>query len=120
MAEEERERLGISPQMRACIEATSDCYMVCSETLNYSLNGGRELFAERHLRVLIDVGEVLQTTQNALLRSSELAVMLATVCVEACEKVADTCRELDGSDEQLAACAEACDHTANCCRQLAL
>lgn len=106
--------------MRACIEATSACYTACTETLNYSLDGGGHLADEELLRALIDSGETLQATQNALLRTSAIATMLAAVCVEACENVAENCRRIDGSDEQLLMCAEACEHTANCCRQLAL
>ena len=118
MVEEERHRLGISPQMRQAIDATSRCYAVCTETLNYSLNGGGYLSDEQHVRALIDIGEVLQATENALLRSSDLSVMLAAVCVEACEKVAESCRRIDGSDERLLACAEICDETADSCREL--
>jgi hypothetical protein len=118
--EGQTERLGISPQMRECIESTSECYTVCAETLNYSLDGGRSLADELHLRLLIDCCEVCQTTQNTLLRSSDLGMMLAAVCVEACEKVAESCRRVDGSDEKLTACAEVCDRTADCCRQLAI
>jgi hypothetical protein len=120
VAEEEQQRLGITPQMRACIEATSACYTACSETLNYSLDGGGYLADEQLLRALIDACEVCQATQNGMLRTSALSVMLAAVCVEACETVAENCRRIDGSDEQLTACAEACDHTADCCRQLAI
>ena len=120
VAEDEAERLGISPAMRACIEATSACYMVCTTTLNYSLNGGGHLADEDLIRALIDSGEVLQATQNAMLRTSGLSLMLAAVCVECCETVAENCRRIDGSDEQLTECAEACEHTANCCRQLAV
>jgi hypothetical protein len=120
MAEEEAQRLGITPQMRACIEATSACYTICAETLNYSLNGGGHLADEELLRALIDSGEILQATQNGLLRTSDVSTMLAAVCVEVCEKVAESCRRIDGSDEQLTWCAEACDQTADCCRQLAL
>lgn len=120
MAEEKQERLGISPQVRACIKATSECYTVCTETLSYSLDGGGHLFDQQHLRLLIDCCEVCQTTQNTLLRSSEVGTMMSAVCAEACEKAAESCRRVDGSDEQLIACAEVCDHTADCCRQLAI
>ena len=116
---EEPERLVISPEMRQCIEATSDCYKICSETLSHSLEGG-SFWNPRQLRALIDCCEVLQATENALLRGSSLSIMLAAVCVEACESVAESCRLLDGSDEMLAACAETCDETADCCRQLAV
>ena len=119
MAEEERERLAISPEMRQCVEATSDCYTVCTETLTHSLNSGL-LSEQEHIRLLIDCCEICQTTQNTLLRASDLGIMLSAVCVEACEKVAESCRRIDTSDEQLNACAEMCDHTANCCRQLAI
>jgi hypothetical protein len=118
--EEERDRLGITPQMRRAIDATSRCYTVCTETLNYSLNGGGYLTDEPLMRALIDIAEVLQCTQNALLRSSELGLMLGAVTVEACERVAESCRRIDGSDEQLVACAEMCDETAESCRQLAV
>jgi hypothetical protein len=120
VAEEERVRLGITPQMRACIEATSSCYNACTETLNYSLDGGGYLADEQLLRALIDSAEILQATQNGLLRTSAISTMLAAVCVEACENVAEICRRIDGSDEQLITCAEACDYTADCCRQLAI
>lgn len=119
MAEEERVRLGITAQMRACIEATSACYNACTETLNYTLDGGGHLADEHLLRALIDSAEVLQACQNALLRTSDVATMLAAVCVEVCEKVSENCKRIDGSDDQLAECAEACDYTADCCRQLA-
>jgi hypothetical protein len=120
MAEGERAQLGITPQMRRCIEATSACYTVCTETLSYSLDDGGAFMDDRHLRLLIDAGEILQATQNGLLRLSELSTMLAAVCAEICEKVAESCRQLDGSDPQLIACAETCEHTASCCHALAL
>jgi hypothetical protein len=120
MAEEEGERLAISPEARECIEATSDCYTVCSETLTHSLGDAGTPAHARHIRLLIDCAEISQTTQNSLVRASELGLMMAAVCVEACEKVAVSCRRIDTSDPQLNTCAEVCDHTANCCRQLAL
>ena len=115
---EERE-LGITPAQRRCIEATSDCYKVCAETFNYSLGSG-DLADPSHLRLLIDCGELLQVTQNALLRGSELWQMLGTICAEACDKVAESCRRLEASDEQLAKCASVCDETAAACRDLSL
>jgi len=69
---------------------------------------------------LIDCCEICQAAQNILLRGSELGLMMAAVCVEACERVAEMCRMLDGSDDQLALCAEVCEHTADCCRKLAI
>ena len=50
---EEPERLVISPEMRQCIEATSDCYKICSETLSHSLEGC-SFWNPRQLRALID------------------------------------------------------------------
>jgi hypothetical protein len=119
MAEEERAAIRLSEAARECIEATSNCYSVSSETFNYCL-GSPGLDEPHLLRLLIDCGEVCQTTQNSLLRGSELSVMLSAVSVEACEKLAETCRAMDGSDEQLARCAEACDQAADCCRRLAI
>jgi hypothetical protein len=118
MAEEAGSQL-ISVEVRQCIEATSECYHACAETLNYSLNGGAvsELLL---LRRLIDCSEAVQAAQNALLRGSEVALMLVAVCVEACENVAESCQRAGGSDPQLAGCAEVCDETAECCRRLAV
>jgi hypothetical protein len=120
VAEEERERLGITPQMRDCIEAASMCYTVCTETLTYSLNAGAALSEGDHIRFLIDCCEVCQTTQNSLLRVSAVGTMLVAVCAEACERVAESCRRVDESDEQLALCAATCDRTADACRGLAI
>jgi hypothetical protein len=121
VAQQEPERPGISPQARGCIEATSDCYKVCAETLSHSLGGGA-LWQADHLRALIDCSEVLQATENALLRGSTLSVMLSTVCAEACEKVAVGCRRLTEAvqNDQLTACAEACEETAEACRLVAV
>jgi hypothetical protein len=119
MAEEERSAVRLSKEVRECIEAASECYTVSAETFNYCV-GSPGLDEPQMLRLLIDCGEVCQTAQNALLRGSELSVMLAAVSVEACEKLAETCRALDGSDDQLMRCAEACDQAADCCRQLAI
>jgi hypothetical protein len=117
---EERERLAITPMMRDCIESASEAYTVCTETLTHCLHGDGELGDARHLRLLIDCAEICQTAENALLRASELSQLLATVCIEACEKCAESCRALDGSDEQLALCAEVCLRCADRCRELAI
>jgi hypothetical protein len=116
---EERERVVIPPKVRRCIESTSECYTVCAETIDYCLNGARVMTEPEHVRFLIDCCEVCQTTQNTLLRASELGIMMAAVCVEACEQLAASLRAIDG-DDQLEACAEVCDRTANCCSQLAI
>jgi hypothetical protein len=120
MSEVEPEQHEISQEMRRCIEATSDCYMACSETLRFSLDGRAELSLPSHIRLLVDCGEILQATQNAMLRGSELSLMLAAICMEACEKLAVSCRSMNGADPQLAACAEACEETAEACRQLSV
>jgi hypothetical protein len=120
MAREERSHVGISQEARDCIEATSDTYSVSAETFNYCLAGDAGLRDPRHLRLLIDCCEVCQTAQNSLLRGSEVSTMLAAVCVEACEQLAESCRALDGSDDQLIRCAEQCDEAADCCRKLAI
>lgn len=119
MAEEEADRIGISPEVRECIEATSRCYTVCAETLNYSLDSN-PLDEPRHIRLLIDCGDILQATQNAMLRGSELWRLLSATCMEACERAAESCRSFGRDDEQLELCAEVCDATAECCRRLAI
>jgi hypothetical protein len=40
--------------------------------------------------------------------------------MEACEKLAASCRSMNGADPQLATCAEACEETAEACRQLSV
>jgi hypothetical protein len=114
------QRIGISTDVRHCVEAFSDCYTSCTETLTYCLDVGGALADPEHLRLLIDCAEICQTGQNTLLRGSGLSQLLATVGAEACEKCADSCRALDGSDEQLESCAEMCLHCAGTCRELVL
>ena len=67
MSREERERIGISPQVRACIDAASDCYTACAETLNYLLNDLGDIPDLRQLRLVIDCREVCQTTEDGML-----------------------------------------------------
>jgi hypothetical protein len=120
VAEEEQQWLAITPEVRRCVESASDAYTSCTETLTYSLSGGGELANPWHIRLLIDCAEICQTTQNALLRASELTPLLTTVCAEACEKCAESCRAVDSADEQLETCAEVCLHCAECCHELAI
>jgi hypothetical protein len=121
MAEEERRsQVGISQEVRECIKATSECYSVSAETFRYCVEGEMDLRDPQLMRLLIDCCEICQTTQNSLLRGSDLSLMLSAVCVEACEQLAAACRDADGSDEQFTRCAETCDETADCCRRLAV
>src|SRR3954447_22792005 len=121
MAEEERRsEVGISQEVRECIKATSECYSVSAETFRYCVEGEMDLRDPQLMRLLIDCCEVCQATQNSMLRGSDLSLMWAAVCVEACGELAAGGRDVDGSDEQLTHCAEACDETADCCRRLAI
>ena len=117
---EEPERLGLSAETRRCIESTSNTYTSCTETLTYCIDAGGDLAEPEHLRLLLDCAEICQTAQNTLLRGSGLSQLLATVCIEACEKCAESCRALNGSDEQLESCAETCLLCAEYCRELVL
>jgi hypothetical protein len=117
---ERPDRIGLSADVRRCIEALSECYTSCTETLTYCLDVGNELADPEHLRLLIDCAEISQTGQNTLLRGSGLSQLLATVSIEACEKCAASCRALDASDDQLESCAETCLRCAGYCRELVL
>jgi hypothetical protein len=117
---EEQERLSTTEIRLRCAEWTSDCYSSCSQTLIYCLDAGGELAEPDHLRVLIDCAEICQCSQNSLLRRSKLSQLLATVAIEACEKCAESCRALDGSDDQLDSCADTCLQCAESCRELVL
>jgi hypothetical protein len=100
----------ITPEAKRCIDACSGVYAECADLL---LVGLIDDLDTDFTRLVIDCGEIAQTTGNALLRVSELSEMLATVCAEACEQLAARGEEVggdrvDAAVEVLRQCADAC------------
>src|SRR5262249_38395835 len=56
-----------------CVEACSDCYGVCMDTIEHSLVLGGAYAEGASMRLLTDCAEVVQLCESLLLRGSELS-----------------------------------------------
>lgn len=104
--------------MKHCIEACTTCHQVCVETVSYCLQQGGDHAAPEHIRLLLDCGEICQTSANFMVRGSEHHALTCGVCAEICEMCAESCEAL-GEDAQMQRCAEECRRCAASCREMA-
>ena len=103
--------------VRRCAQATADCHQYCIETIAYCRQHGGAFAAADHLSLLLDCAELCQTTTDLLLRGSDFAAELATLCAHVSEQCALSCDQF--GDRQARACAGACRRSALLCRELA-
>jgi hypothetical protein len=101
--------------MQSCIEACTHCYQVCLQTaMNHCLNmGGKHVEAE-HFRLMMNCAEICQMSANFQLSSSQFSHHLCAVCAEVCDACAMDCEKIGGMDE----CVVACERCADSCREM--
>ncbi len=107
----------MSPEMQQCIQLCQDCENTCQQTLMYCLGQGGKHAEAAHIRLLLDCTALCQTCTGLMLRNSEFAGRLCTLCADVCERCAASCEQFAG-DAQLAACAEICRSSAASCRAM--
>ncbi|MCL5292487.1 MAG: four-helix bundle copper-binding protein [Actinobacteria bacterium] len=100
-----------------CIDDTLSCHNVCLETSMYCLQQGGKHTEPNHYRLMLDCGELCETTANHMLRGSILDARLCEVCAEMCEKCAESCEQFR-DDSRMLACAEICHRCAESCRRM--
>jgi hypothetical protein len=109
----------IEGEMRECIQHCTECHNVCVETLDHELRLGGPHAAADHVRVLLDCAQLCATSDDVMLRGSDLHGRVCGVCAEACERCAADCERLAGDDQLIRRCAEVCRRCAECCRRMA-
>jgi hypothetical protein len=107
-----------SPEIENCIQNCSECHHLCIETISYCLQKGGDHASYEHIRLLQDCHQICHTSEDFMLRGSELHHYTCGVCAEVCMRCAADCEKF-GDDAQMKACAEACRRCAETCKEMA-
>lgn len=81
------------------------------------LHEGGDHADPHHIRLLMDCENICHTSEDFMLRGSDLHGLVCGVCAEVCDRCADDCAKLDG--EHMKKCADACRKCAASCRTMA-
>jgi hypothetical protein len=99
-----------------CLEACTECELVCKEAVVHCLRlGGAQAEAE-HVKLLLDCAEICSVSVSAMLRRSEFAERVCGLCADVCHRCAESCDQVADGDEWMADCAEVCRNCAGACR----
>lgn len=104
--------------MQQCITNCLDCHRICLQTIQHCLQMGGPHAEAGHIRLMMDCAEICQTSENFMLRGSDLHTRTCAVCAEVCDLCAEDCQKMS-EDEPMQACADACRRCAKSCQQMA-
>ena len=107
-----------SPEMKRCIESCHDCHDICVQTAQHCLEKGGRHAEASHVRLLLDCAQICHTSEDFMLRGSDLHVLTCGACAEVCARCAEACERM-GDDEMMRRCAEICRRCAESCAQMA-
>ena len=108
-----------SPEMLQCVDECLDCYAICESTMRYCVESGGKHAEPSHLRLLADCTAICQTSAGFMLRGSDLHTRVCGVCAEVCRRCADSCTQVDPSDQTMKDCAAQCRSCADSCERMA-
>ena len=109
----------ITPGMRQCIKECSDCHDICLETIHYCLHKGGRHAEAHHIRLLSDCVQICHTSEDFMLRGSDLHGHTCRACAEVCQHCSEAC-DKTGDDAQMKTCADSCRRCAESCRKMAV
>ena len=107
-----------SAEMDRCIENCHACHDVCVRTVQHCLEKGGRHAEASHVRLLLDCAQICHTSEDFMLRGSDLHVLTCGVCAEVCTRCAEACERM-GDDAMMRECAEVCRRCAASCAQMA-
>jgi hypothetical protein len=110
---------GISSEMQQCIDECTRCHNVCLATVSHCLELGGKHADPAHIGLLLDCGEICQTSANFMLRGSERHQLTCRICADICGACAEACERMGKDDEMLAQCAEECRRCQRSCERMA-
>lgn len=108
----------LSAEMKRCIENCHECHDVCVQTLHHCLEKGGRHAEASHIRLLLDCAQICHTSEDFMLRGSDLHMLTCGVCAEVCARCADSCRRM-ADDEVMKRCADVCLRCADSCAEMA-
>jgi len=88
------------------------------QTVQYCLAQGGRYAEASHVRLLLDCSQVCHTSEDFMLRGSDLHPLTCGVCSQVCERCAEACEAM-GDDSLVKQCAEACWRCASSCAHMA-
>jgi len=106
-----------STEMKQCIDLCHECHDACVQTAQNCLEKGGRYVDAASVRLLLDCAQICHTSEDFLLRDSDLHSLTCSVCAEVCARCADECLRL--ADDVLKHCAEVCRRCAASCQQMA-
>jgi len=108
----------LNEMMRNCIRECQSCHSICLETVTHCLERGGKHAEASHIRLLLDCADICQTSDDYMLRNSDLHARTCGVCADVCERCAEDCERF-GDDPVMQQCAAACRNCATSCREMA-
>ena len=84
----------ISSEICNCIDNCLECHTICTETINHCLKKGNEHSDSKHINILLDCAKICQTSEDFMLRTSNLHPKTCDVCAQACKNCAESCKKM--------------------------
>jgi hypothetical protein len=104
--------------LKHCIEMCHECHDICLQTVQHCLEKGGRHAEAPHIRLLLDCIDICQTSEDFMLRGSDLHALTCGVCSEVCTRCAEECERM-GDDPMMRKCAAACQRCAESCAEMA-
>ena len=105
-------------EMKRCIELCHECHDVCLQAVQHCLEKGGRHAEASHIRLLLDCAQICHTSEDFMLRGSDLHPLTCGVCAEVCNRCAEDCDRL-GDDPTMKRCSEVCRRCAQSCMEMA-
>jgi hypothetical protein len=93
------------------IDDLMETYRICHQTTAYCIDSGGDIATLARLRAFDDCAEINLTLANFLLRGSEHAPEMSTLCLSISTACADSIRDIEHGDGQLRAAYAACQRS---------
>lgn len=107
-----------SAEMKRCIEMCHECHDVCVRTVQHCLEKGGRHAEPSHIRLLLDCAQICHTSEDFMLRGSDLHMLTCSTCGEVCTRCAEDCERM-ADDSMMKQCAEVCRRCADSCFEMA-
>ncbi len=105
----------IDAEDRSLLANLAQCHESCLEGVMHSLDEGGDFAKKEHVLWLLDCAEICIVAENFVIRGSEYAGDLLSICAFICDDCAESCKTLF-NDEHMKNCALVCRNCADICR----
>ena len=114
---EAAQQIGLSIEMRACIDLCLACQTCCREAMDHGLGADPPQSQTPHARLMANCAEMCGVAASFLLSGSPFHAQVCAVCAQVCDACAQSCQAFE--NQNMAECAELCRGCADSCREVA-